>query len=195
MIKYLATTALLLTLTGCVPAILGGGAYTVSKATSARGLGGTVSDIQVQGAINKLWWDNDADLMKRLDLVVQEGRVLITGNARDTEQKLAASRLAWQATGVQEVINEATVANKTTLTDEAKDTWIATKLRTIMTFDTHVAGRNYTIQPVNGIVYLMGYARNQTELDRVTTHARTLNGVQKVVSYVRVGNELPPANP
>jgi osmotically-inducible protein OsmY len=189
MIKYFTTTAMLLILTGCVPAILGGGVYTVSKATSERGLGGTISDFQVQGTINKLWWENDADLMKRLDLSVQEGRVLITGNARDTEQKLNASRLAWQARGVQEVNNEATIDNKATLTDEAKDTWISTKLRTIMTFDTKVAGRNYTIQTVNGVVYLTGYARNQAELERVTTHARTISGVQKVVSYARVGSE------
>lgn len=181
---------LMLPLTGCVPALIGGGVYAVSKATSERGISGTVSDGQIQASINKLWWDNDADLMKRMDLSVQEGRVLITGNARDADQKMAASRLAWQAKGVQEVINEAGIADKSSLGDEARDTWISTQLRTILTFDGDVAGRNYTIQTMNGVVYLMGYARNQAELDRVTNHASNVRGVNKVVSYARVGTEV-----
>jgi len=184
----------LLASTGCVPALIGGGVYAVSKATSERGLGGTASDVQIQSAINKLWWDNDADLMKRLDLVVQERRVLITGHARDTDQKMKATELAWRAEGVQEVVNEATVDDTSTFSDGAKDTWISTQLRTLLTFDGDVAGRNYTIQTVNGVVYLMGYARNQTELDRVTSHASNVNGVQKVVSYVRVGNQVTDSN-
>jgi len=179
----------LLGTTGCVPVLIGGGAYAISKATSHRGIGGTVSDTQIQSSINKLWWDADADMIKRLDLVVQEGRVLITGQARDEDQKMKASELAWQAEGVQEVVNEASAEGSTTFGDGAKDTWISTQLRTLLTVDTDVAGRNYTIQTVHGVVYLMGYARNQTELDRVTNHASNVTGVQKVVSYVRVGDQ------
>ena len=192
--RKLATLAVLaLPLCGCVPLVIGGGAYAISKATSERGLGGTVSDVQVQSSINKLWWDNDADMMKRLDLTVTEGRVLITGRARDPEQKMKAAELAWRAKGVVEVTNEATLENTSTLTDEARDIWISTQLRTFLTLDGEVAGRNYTINTINRVVYLMGYARSQSELSRVTSHASTITGVQKVISYVRVGNEGPGA--
>jgi osmotically-inducible protein OsmY len=40
------------------------------------------------------------------------------------------------------------------------------------------------VQTVNGTVYLLGLARDQSELERVTLHARTIPGVKKVVSYV-----------
>ncbi len=191
--KYFGLTLVLssLLVTGCVPAaIVGGGAYAVSEGTSERGLGGAFTDTEIRLDINKKWWNSDADISKRLSLTVTEGRVLITGVARNLEQKMMASKLAWEVKGVKEVINEAT-ADSTTMTtgSYAKDTWITTKLRSIMLFDGDVAGRNYTIETVNGVVYLMGYARNQTELDRVTNHASTLSGVQRVVSYVRVGNE------
>jgi osmotically-inducible protein OsmY len=175
---------------GCVPAaVVGGGAYAVSAGTSERGFGGTISDTQIQLGINRRWWDADADISKRLDLTVNEGRVLITGIARDSNQKMEASRLCWEVEGVQEVINEASVDSSMTAGSFAKDSWITTKLRTFLLFDGEIAGRNYTIDTINNVVYLMGYARNQQELDRVTNHASNIDGVERVVSYVRVGNE------
>jgi osmotically-inducible protein OsmY len=183
----------LLVCSGCVPAVIGGGAYTVKSATSERGLGGTLSDLDIQTSINKRWWDHDADMNKRFDLTVTEGRVLITGQARDQEQKLAASRLTWEVPGVKEVINEAEVQGSTTIASFSKDLWITSKLRTLLTFDRDVAGRNYTIDTVKSVVYLMGSARSQDELNRVTNHASNIDGVQRVVSYVRMAGEPLPA--
>ena len=193
---FLVPVLALSCLSACVPAaIVGGGAYAVSTATSERGVGGAVSDTQIRIGINKKWWEGDADISKRLSLTVNEGRVLITGIARSAEQKMEASRLAWEVTGVREVINEASLEGEETLSSYAKDTWITTKLRSILVFDGEVASRNYTIETINGVVYLMGYARNQQELSRVTTHASNITGVNRVVSYARIGNEiLQPAN-
>ncbi len=188
--RRLAPAALiLLSLSACAPAIVGGAGVGVVQATSERGIGGFFTDTAIQGRINKHWFDSDADISKRLDLTVNEGRVLITGQARDQEQKLNATRLCWEVDGVKEVINEASVEGSTTISTYAKDLWITTKLRTFMLFDGDIAGRNYTIDTVKKVVYLMGYARNQQELDRVTTHASTVDGVERVVSYARVGTE------
>ena len=188
--RRLAPAALiLLSLSACAPAIVGGAGVGVVQAPSERGIGGFFTDTAIQGRINKHWFDSDADISKRLDLTVNEGRVLITGQARDQGQKLNAPRLCWEVDGVKEVINEASVEGSTTISTYAKDLWITTKLRTFMLFDGDIAGRNYTIDTVKKVVYLMGYARNQQELDRVTTQASTIDGVERVVSYARVGTE------
>lgn len=187
--RTLLLSALIVTsLSGCAPLIVGTAGAGVVEATSERGLGGFFTDSAIQGRINKRWFDADADISKRLDMTVNEGRVLITGQARDAEQKMTASRLCWEVEGVKEVINEASVEGSTDAGSYAKDVWISTKLRTFMTFDGDIAGRNYTIDTVKGVVYLMGYARNQQELDRVTTHASTIDGVSRVVSLARIGN-------
>lgn len=187
--RFAPAALILLSLSACAPAIVGGAGVGVVQATSERGIGGFFTDTAIQGRINKHWFDSDADISKRLDLTVNEGRVLITGQARDQEQKLNATRLCWEVDGVKEVINEASVEGSTTISTYAKDLWITTKLRTFMLFDGDIAGRNYTIDTVKKVVYLMGYARNQQELDRVTTHASTVDGVERVVSYARVGTE------
>ncbi len=187
--RLFVSVALVAALTGCVPAILGGGAVAVKEGTSEGGFKKAFSDTEIQASINKKWWDYDADMMKRLDMTVTEGRVLITGLARDPNQKMQAAKLAWEVNGVKEVNNDAELDKSQDFGDIATDTWISTKLRTFLTFDLDVAGRNYTIDTVKRVVYLMGYARNQAELNRVTSHASTISGVERVVSYARVGNE------
>ncbi len=117
---------------------------------------------------------------------VENGKVVVTGTVTDAEWKVDAVRLAWQVDGVTEVHSEAAVRNETTFSEDARDSWITTRLRTELITDTKVRSLNYSIETVNGTVYLMGTARTQPELDRVIDRARNLSGVREVVNYVEI---------
>jgi osmotically-inducible protein OsmY len=182
-----AFAALALLAGGCAPLVVGTAATAVgTAATQERGFGGAVTDAGTQAEINHLWFQHDAEMHRLLDMTVTEGRVLLTGRATTPEMRLDAVRLAWQANGVKEVINEIEVADQGGISDVAADTWIATQLRSRLLFDRDVASRNYSVDVVNGVVYLMGVARGQPELDRVTGHARAIPNVKRVVSHVRL---------
>ena len=60
-------------------------------------------------------------------------------------------------------------------------------------FASQVRSVNYTIDTVNGSVYLIGSARTQAELDRVTEAARNVPDVKRVVSYVEIRPGAPVA--
>lgn len=190
--KALATACLLLAFaasaSGCAPLVVGGvGVAGALTATEERGLGGFVSDIEIQTSINKLWFDYSVDMLNRLDMTVHGGRVLLTGRAKDAQQRLDAVRLAWQASGVKEVINEIQIdENEGSIVDSAKDSWITTQIRGRITIDLAISSQNYTIDTVRGVVYLMGVAKSQQELDAVLQHARSVGGVLRVVTYVRL---------
>lgn len=171
---------------GCVPVVMSGITAGAVASTEERGLGGAVNDAQIQAEINHLWLQSNIELLEDLDITVDQGRVLLTGKSKNAEQRLEAVRLAWQATGVREVINEIEITDKSSIKDDARDTWISTQLRSRMLFDKNIASRNYTIDTVNGVVYLMGTARDQAELDRALGHAKAIAYVQRVVSYVKV---------
>ena len=68
----------------------------------------------------------------------------------------------------------------------ARDTWITTQLKSKLTFDQDVLAINYAIETVNGVVYLIGIAQNQAELERVVGHARDIEYVRNVITHVRV---------
>jgi BON domain len=48
------------------------------------------------------------------------------------------------------------------------------------------------VKTEDGVVYIIGSARSQDELDRVTNYARNIPNVRRVVSYVRIRTGAPP---
>ena len=173
-------------LAGCGPLVLGAAGGTAVVATQERGFGGFVSDTEIRARINSLWLHHSIDMTNRIGLTVDQGRVLLTGRAADAQMRLDAVRLAWQAQGVKEVINEIQSDNGSSIMDTARDTWISTQIRSRITFDVDIHSQNYSIDTVDGVVYLMGVASSQEELDRALQHARSVPNVQRVVSYVRL---------
>lgn len=171
---------------GCSPvgAAVGVGAAGVTAAQTEKGFRRTMSDTEIRIAINDLWLKADEEMFRKVNLQVQEGRVLLTGNVRLPEQRVEAVRLAWQAPGVREVINEIEVTDKSGLGNLTRDTWISTQLKSTLVFDKDVSSIDYSIETVNQVIYLMGVARSQAELDRVIGHAKEISYVRRVVSYV-----------
>ncbi len=173
-------------LTGCVSAAIGAGAIATSAAVQERGLRGGIDDTIIRARINSLWLEHDADMYRLVSLSVVEGRILLTGQVRLPRMRIDAVRLAWKAKGVREVINEIKVTDEGGIISYARDSWISTQLKSKLLFDKKILSINYSIETVNGAVFLMGIAQNRQELNRVTNHARTLKYVKRVVSYVRL---------
>lgn len=169
---------------GCVEAAIGAGATTAVAASSEKGIGGTIEDTKIRATINSLWMDYNIDVWRQLGLDVSEGRVLLTGKVDKPEDRVEAVRLSWRAEGVKEVINEIKVSGEGDLGNYARDAWISTQLRTNLLLDKQVLSVNYSVDTVDQVVYLMGIARNQKELDVVINYARSLAYVKQVVNYV-----------
>lgn len=173
---------------GCSPVgmVVGVGAGAGIAASQERGFKGAMDDQAIRLDVNHLWFQESMALYQDVNLQVQEGRVLLTGTVPDDETRLRAVALAWQANGVREVINEIEVAEDGSLADSAQDRLISGKLKTRLLADAEVDSINYSIETVDGAIYLIGIARNQAELDRVIAYARDIPYVRRVVNYVRV---------
>jgi osmotically-inducible protein OsmY len=156
-------------------------------ASEERGLGGAISDTAIETQINAALLQHDFETFRKVAVKSYEGRVLLTGLVQKPEMRLDAVRLAWQARGVKEVINEIEVTDKGGAAAYARDVWISTQLRTKLLLDKEIKSINYSVETVGGTVYLMGFARTEDELARVEAHARNLAYVRRVVSYVTVG--------
>jgi len=178
---------------GCTPLALatGAGATVGVAAAQEGGIKGATTDAAIRIQITDLWLKKDINMYRRLSITVTEGRVLITGAVPNPDMRVDAVRLAWQAEGVRQVINEVTVENSAGIGTYVTDSWITSTLRTQLTFDKYVQSINYTVETTNGTAYIMGVAQDRKELDRVLDHARNTKYVKNVVSYVRLRGELP----
>ncbi|MEM7618252.1 MAG: BON domain-containing protein, partial [Pseudomonadota bacterium] len=180
-----------LSLSGCTTLGVATGAAAVTGVAAAQegGLKRAVSDATIKLKINEAWFSKDVDMFTKLKTKVNQGRVLITGVVQNPEHRVEAVRIAWQVDGVKQVINEIRVADSKGITGFVKDKYISSRLRTELTFNRDVQSINYSIDTVQGIIYLMGVAQNQAELNRVIETARTIGGVKQVVSYVKLAGE------
>lgn len=174
-----------LLMSGCAPVAFMGGATTVAtSASEERGMKGVFSDTKIKAQIQALWMDKRPELIMATTLVVRQGRVLITGELDSTEHQIDAVRYAWQVPGVKEVVDETTVGRTSSFQQYARDSWITTQLKTKLLNDNAIRSLNYNIHTENGVIYLMGIAQNQQELDTVIDYARHVGGARKVTSYV-----------
>jgi osmotically-inducible protein OsmY len=172
-----------------VTVVVGGAATVGVGAAEERGLEGAVDDTKIRAAINDLWIHQDFEMFRDVTLTISEGRVMLTGSVKAPETRVEAVRLAWQAAGVRQVIDEIQVEDQSGVMDYGRDVWIANSLRTRLMFDGQIKNINYTVDVVNGVVYLMGIAQNQEELDRVVAHARDIGNVKRVVNHVVLKND------
>jgi len=178
-------------LSGCGITGLATTAGAVGGIAAARegGISQSATDARIALEINDLWFKYDTDAFLKLNLTVEQARVLVTGVVQNPDHRVEAIRLAWQPEGVVQVINEVRLAESEGITGYARDSWITSNLRAKLIFDRDVQSINYTIDTVQSIVYLMGIAQNQTELNKVITHARDTGYVKDVISYVKLAGD------
>ncbi len=173
--------------TSCVPAMVGSTAATGGYvAGQERGVKTQLNDTVIRALIVEKWSRFSSDMQHQLSISVYDGRVLITGAVSNPEWKTDAVRLAWEVKDVKEVNSEIELTANSSLGDTARDELITTRLRSAILFDSAIRSVNYTIDTVNGDVFLSGSARSQGELDKVTNYARNIPNVRRVVSYVRI---------
>ena len=183
----LFTLLSLLALTACAaPGIVAGAATAGLAVAQERSIGTVIDDTAIELQIQHYLLQASDGLFIRVGIEVHEGRVLLTGVVPAPDDRVEAVRQAWQVNGVLEVINEVQVSDRAGITDYLRDVKITSQLRFKMLRDRDISDVNYTVETVNGIVYLMGIAGSRPELDKVTTHARNIAGVQKVFSHVRL---------
>ena len=183
-----ALVASALVLGACQSLLLGGAAVVGVAAVQERSVGAALDDATIQLLINQKLLETDEVLFLRVGIEVLEKRVLLTGSVNTPDERVEAVRAAWQVDGVREVLNEIQIAERDALS-YLNDARITAQLRFQMLTDAEVADVNYSVDTVNGTVYLMGIAVDQAELDRVTDYARAISGVENVISHVRLSDD------
>ena len=174
---------------GCAPAVIGVGTAAVAASSTEKGLSTSVSDGVIFTKIQDNFLQTDASLPTVVVVTVNDGAVLLTGKVKTPEEKVLATKLTWEIRGVREVVNELQVTDKSSIKDIAKDLAASAQLRGKLIADGSVSSLNFSIDVVNGTVYLSGVAADAEEMNRVVGHARELRFVQQVVNYITLRSD------
>ncbi|HEU0220865.1 MAG TPA: BON domain-containing protein [Paracoccaceae bacterium] len=153
-------------------------------AMQKRGMAEAVEDAQTDLRVKGALFAEHADLLADVSVEVVEGRVLLTGSVPRQEDRKRAEGLAWSVPTVRAVVNEITVSEDPGPGALLDDLRISAMVRARLLRDPDVRSLNFDIETVEGVVHLMGLARDAAELEKVTAHAARVRGVVRVISHV-----------
>ena len=189
-ILLIALFALLL-LSGCISTALDVALDVVSGATSAaltaaegRPLYNSMEDYSIKSEITGKYFDEA--MVMDISTDVYEGQVMLTGLVAKAEAKRKAQEIAQRVKGVRKIFNEIQVTPEGGVVASVKDWSIETKLKFNLLAAKGVSSLNYRWRSVNGVVYFIGLAHDQEELNKVITMTKEMDGVRKVVTHVRL---------
>ena len=95
-----------------------------------------------------------------------------------------AVRLVWEVEGVQEIINEIEIGNRTSLKDYASDLWINTQARAVAAKTVGIKAITFNFETIKGKIYIAGITKRPDLLDEMILALKNIKGVNEIVNYV-----------
>lgn len=118
-----------------------------------------------------------------INVVAYNGILLLTGQTSSGALRNLAGSTVNKIPKVRQVFNEIQVQGQTSVLARTNDSWLTTKVKTILLADKDTNSGRIKVVTESGVVYLMGLL-SRIEADNVAQLVSTIGGVQKVVKAV-----------
>tara|TARA_B110000858_G_C17805323_1_gene477629 strand:+ start:1563 stop:2147 length:585 start_codon:yes stop_codon:yes gene_type:complete len=182
-LKQLLLLAVVLLTTSCTAILVETtGEQGISEDPTQRTAGARVEDQSIETKVIVNMKSQEPEFRKaNFNVISHNGVVLLVGQVASNNLKNRASEIASQASRkIKRIHNELEVSGKTSLISRGNDSWIATKVRTLMLMDSGVPSGQVRVIAENGAIYLMGLI-DQNSADNAARLTRNVSGVTRVV--------------
>ena len=177
--------------TGCVgtgsKGIFGTG---VSVALDPRSLGTQIDDSVMQKNLAARLIVRNKSYILYVSTKVLDGRIFLTGNVENAEEKLQITKLAWETAGVRSVKNDIKIKEQFNFKQSAKDLLITSQLRTAIIFNKKVKATNYQIDTYKKKIFIYGIAHTAEERKEVINEAKEILDVGDVIASIFLVEDL-----
>lgn len=178
---------------------------TAKKAMEDRTTEDQVTDTKIGSGILSELGQKDKGLLLDVTAEVWEQRVLLTGTLDDAKVKQEVVQLVKADTRVKQVYDEILLVSpeiKAKRREQKKsqekksqeqeeggtvdDYWISGKIQAQLVTAKGITSVNYRWHTVGHVVYIIGRARSQAELDKVLAICRGTEGIKQVKQFIEV---------
>ena len=170
---------------GCSPTgiLATSGSSALVVAEGERSMGTVFDDATIKVNIAAKFLNAGNNLFVNINTSVLEGRVLLTGLVDNQEIRIDAVRLVWEVEGVQEIINEIEIGNRSTIKDYASDLWINTQARAVAAKTVGLKAITFNFETIQGKIYIAGISTRSDLLDEMVSALKNIKGVTEIVNY------------
>ena len=123
---------------------------------------------------------------RQVNVQTREAVVYLTGIVDSEDSRREAGRIAWRTAGVDGVVNDLTVGERT-VGDWVDDTLISSRLKAQLIADTDVRASDIDVSSSQGVVTLIGRVRTTEMKQDAERIARGIEGVTEVHNELVVG--------
>lgn len=188
----LASAVLVVSLSGCAAAVVGGAAVGGMMALDRRTVGTQVEDegieLRAGNRIHGIYGDK-----VHVNVTSYNRQVLLTGEVPSAEVRDAVEKTVAAEQNVRSVVNDLAVMPNSTIGQRSNDTFITGKVRASLVDAKDLSANSFKVVTERNVVYLMGRV-SQREAGRATAIARGITGVSKVVRVFEYLTEEEAAN-
>ena len=173
-------------LSGCAGTLVGGAAVVGLASVQERSIKDATIDMKLGLQLQKKLFTLSKDkLFGSVDVIIIEQRVMMIGNVESQKLRDLATQAAWEISPkIKDVLNEITIGEKSTIISEAKDARISLSLSGLLIGDSDISDINFNHSVSEQVIFLIGIAQDDEELNKVINHARTVKGVKKVINHI-----------
>ncbi|MEL6284847.1 MAG: BON domain-containing protein [Pseudomonadota bacterium] len=172
------------TLTGCAAAVVGTAGAVGVASVQERSVGAAIDDAGTSNEIKSRLLSERG--YGEVDVEVEGGQVLLTGRVNTPEERVRAEDVAWSVSSTVSVANEINIEPPGGFISNVSDEFTTARVRAALLAASDVRSVNINIETYDGVVYLMGLVRSQSELEEAAEKASFVRGVKQVVSFMRV---------
>lgn len=172
---------------GCFPIVAGSMAETAMVIADRRNSGTQAIDrgvqLEAESTIAKTYGDN-----VHVNVTVFNRKLLLTGEVRTDAMRAEIETKVKAMKNVSEVINELNAAPLSSLSSRANDTFLTSKVKTLLIANENVPSNSMKIVTEAGKVYMLGIV-TEAEANRAVDLARRASGVKQVVKLFDIISE------
>ena len=162
----------------------------VSIAYDPRTVGMQIDDSIMQKNLMGRLTLTDKKYIIDLSAKVIDGNIFLSGKVNEPEEKLKIIKMAWETKGARSVQSAVIIKGQTNFKNTAKDVLITSQLRAALLFNKITKSSNYTIDTINGKIYIFGIAMTGDEKKKVISEANEIHGVKEVVPSILLVGDL-----
>lgn len=164
---------------------------TAERNPETERLGERVADLEVKTVVGDALSKSPELKDKNIDVQVKNRTVTLGGALETAAQKYNAEQIAWQASGVQGVMNNISVTSGPAAPETA-DEKLARRVEFELYSTRAVSLKNIQIDVNNGTATLTGNARSRAERLLAEKIAQSVEGIRKVVNNLAAPDDAEP---
>ena len=190
LVKIVNLLIIFLLVNSCTIVLSTAGSLVGNATTSTRGFSGTIEDTYLMSKIVSKITLMKLSNFSNITVSVINGKVLLAGNIENQEKRLELIKKVWWIDGVKEVLNELEIGPRTSFSEKAEDFVFEAKIEKRLLFEPGIFSNNYSVDVVNGKVYVMGISSDIEEKTKVENFLNNMNDIKKLILLLDIPKSI-----